>query len=411
MALLDGVNAPTIKVEFDIGNSGTFVLGVSLLGGVDKLGTPVTPNWVQVPSYDIRAISTRRGRSLENQANQPGTLTLIVDNHSGTYDPANTSSTWTWAGQTLLTRGLGIRLSATWNSVQYFIYRGYCEQVQPDAGMDATVTFTFTDALAFLGQANLTTIASSYSGDTTSVRLGRILDAIGWSASLRSLTGSRQMGATTYGNTALQLADQIENCEYGRLYADNLGNIKLLPFESLLSTTYRFSLSDSQVSGQVEYDTIVTNPGTKYLVNSVTINQTTSTSQTATNASSILRYGTFQLAVDAPILNNSDALTLAQIYANKNALPITRVDHIEYDALGIGTLWGSMLSTDLGDNVNVNRTTVDGRVQFFTSLVESINFDITPDNWRVAMDLSPSARVGLFVLDSSKLDGTDTLWY
>jgi hypothetical protein len=79
--------------------------------------------------------------------------------------------------------------------------------------------------------------------------------------------------------------------------------------------------------------------------------------------------------------------------------------------LGIDTIWASLLQTDLGDNVNVERTTIDSRNRTFTSIVEAINIDITPFSWRVGLDLSPSARTGLFILGTSTLGSSDTLWY
>lgn len=411
MALYDGSNAPTLTVEFDLSKVGIFTLGISLLGGTDVLGTASSSNWSALPTADIRAISIRRGRTREDQANQPGALSLTLDNRSGNYDPDNLSSTYIWNGYSVLTRGLGVRVSATWSGTTYVIYRGYLEQIAADASLDPTATFQFTDALAQIGAYSIAAIASSYSGDTTATRVGRILDSAGWSASLRNISGSRTMQPTTFGATALALSEQANNAEYGRFFADRQGNLTLVPYESLLTTPFRFTLSDSRTTGTVEYDTIVTAPGAKYLVNTVTLNQTSSTSQTAVNTLSVARYGTFQKAVDAPLLNNSDAVTLAQVYADQNALPATRVERVEFDAVGLSTVWASLLQTDLGDNVNVERTTVDARSRTFISLVESIDIDITPDNWRVGMNLSPSKRTGVFILGTSLLGGTDTLWY
>ena len=138
MALLDGTNAPTITVEFDVGNKGTFTLGISLLGGTDVLGVGPGSQWVTIPATDVRSISTRRGRTREDQANQPGALLLVLDNHSGNYDPDNPTSTFAWAGHSVLTAGMGVRLSAIWGGVTYVLYRGYCEQVQADSSLDAT---------------------------------------------------------------------------------------------------------------------------------------------------------------------------------------------------------------------------------------------------------------------------------
>ena len=411
MALYDGTNAPTITVEFDISKEGTFTLGISPLDGLDVLGTGGV-NWSTVPTNDIRSISLRRGRTREDQAVQAGTLALTLENRSGAYDPDNTSSIYFWDGYSILSAGLGVRVSATWASTTYVIYRGYLEQLDVDESLDPVAAFQFTDALAAIGRRSLAAVASSYAGDTTSVRMGRILDAIGWDASLRNLSGSRTMLATTLGDTALSLSDQISRCEFGRFYADRQGKLVLLPYESTFSTPTRIAFSDQRSAGTIEYDTIQTNPGAKYLANSVTLTQATGVVQQYDNATSQARYGVYTKTWDAPLSDNPTAATLAQIIGDRYALPKTRVDRVEFDALGIDSAsWVQMLQTDLGDNVTVSRTTVDSRFRIFTALVESIEFDLTPNDWRVGMNLSPSAGVAFFTVGTSTLDGVDVLYY
>jgi len=411
MALYDGSNAPTLTVEFDTSKLGAFVLGISQLGGTDVLGTSGPNAWTSVPTTDIRSIALRRGRTREDQNNQPGALTLVLDNRSSNYDPDNPSSTFFWNGYSILSAGLGVRVSATWSGTTYVIYRGYLEQIDVDESLDPIATIQFTDALAWIGRLNAPAISSSYSGDTTATRVGRILDAVGWDASLRNLTGSRTMQPTTMGAAALGLAEQAARCEFGRFYADRQGNLVLLPYESTFTTPTRISFSDTRASGTIEYDTIVTNPGAKYLVNTITIQQTSSASQTYADTTSIARYGVFSKSYDAPLLVDADAYTLATLIGDRYDLPKTRVDHVEFDAVGIGSQWASLLLTDLGDNTTLSRTTTDGRTRLFTSLIESINHDITPDNWRVSMDLSPSTGGEYFILGSSLLGGTNVLYY
>ena len=90
MSLYDGTNAPQIKVYLDTGNrnNGLFALGLSLLGSSDVLGT-YTPfsSLTQMPTTDVKKISIRRGRTREDQQIMPGSLTLTLDNTSGSYDP------------------------------------------------------------------------------------------------------------------------------------------------------------------------------------------------------------------------------------------------------------------------------------------------------------------------------------
>jgi len=412
MALYDGSNAPTLTVQFDISKIGAFILGISQLGGTDVLtaaGGGTT--WSTIPTTDIRSISIRRGRTREDQNNQPGALTLVLDNRSYNYDPDNPSSTYVWDGYSILSAGLGVRVIASWSGTDYVIYRGYLEQLDVDESLDPVATFQFTDALAWIGRLTAATISSSYSGDTTATRVGRILDAVGWDASLRNLSGSRTMQPTIFGQSALLLSEQAARCEFGRFYADRQGNLVLLPYESTFTTPNRVSFSDTRATGTIEYDTIATNPGAKYLVNTITIQQTSTNSQTYADTTSIARYGVFSKSYDAPLLDDGVAYTLATIIGDRYDLPKTRVDNIQFDAVGVGTQWPSLLQTDLGDNVSVQRTTVDGRTRVFTSLVESLNHDITPNNWRVSMDLSPSTGGEYFILGSSLLGGTNVLYY
>ena len=391
MAFFDGTNAPTLTLEVDIGNKGTFTLAVSPLGSADVLGTVSSPNWSTVPITDIRSISIRRGRTREDQSNQPGNLTIILDNRLGTYDPDNSSSTYYWNSYSILMAGMDVRLSATYSSTTYVIYRGRIEIIDVDNSLDPTVTFSCVDSLALFGRTQLATLGSpTYSGDTSSTRIGRILDTIGFSASARNLTGSRTIQATSYGSTALALIEEATNCEFGRFHIDRQGNAVEIPYENLFTTTNRFTLSDDRTAGTIEYDSIVTAPGAKYLTNSVTLSAATGT-PTATNIVSITRYGTYSKSFSYPLLDSATATTMAQTMADRYALPKTRVEHIEFDALGLSSVWANLLQSDLGDRCSVLRTTVDSRSLSFTACIESLNHDITPDTWRVSLDLSPAS--------------------
>lgn len=394
MAFLDGTNAPSILVEFDFGWRNTFTLGISSLGSVtDVLGGTAGVNWQAIPTSDIRSISIRRGRTREDQTNQPGQFTLVVDNRSGNYDPTNPSSTYIWNGYSVLTRGMKIRVSATYDATTEYLFTGFLEQVNTDQSLDPIVTFTATDALAIFGANSLDTIASSFSGDTTSARITRIINTFaatypgGFNL---SLTGSRTMQPTTYGNTVLALCEEAAACEFGRFHVDRAGNVVLIPYENLKTTTLQYTLSDTRAASTIEYDTIVTDPGSRYMINRAVLTQYSGYTQTAVNSLSSARFGTYTRNVTAPLLVDSVALTMAGYYANRTAFPLLRVDRVEYDALGLSSLWSSVLPTDLGDRVTVIRNTVDGRSLNFTNAIESISHDITPNSWRIGLDLSPT---------------------
>jgi len=219
------------------------------------------------------------------------------------------------------------------------------------------------------------------------------------------------MQPTTYGDTALALCEQASASEFGRLFADRSGNIVLMPYESTYYTTQRIAFSDTRAAGTVEYDILKTSPGAKYLTNNVVLTQTSGTTVTYTNTLSAARYGTYSKAVTAPLLSGTTATTLAAIIGDRYAYPTTRVEEIEFDAYGLTTLWPQVLQSDLGDRVTVARTTIDGRLRNFNSLIESLNHDISTHGWRISLDLSPGIAGSLFTLGSSLLGGTDILFY
>ena len=391
MAFFDGTNAPTVNVDFDLGNTGIFVLGVSLLGGTDVLGVGYGINWSTITQADLRGMSIRRGRTQENQVNQPGTLTLTLDNMSGNYDPNNTSSPYTWDGYSIIMAGMGVRVRLTYGGTDYIIFRGYLETAIPSPTLDPTVTLTFTDALAWLARHSLTAISSAYSGDTTSTRVGRVLNAVGWPSGLRSLTGSRQMQPTTYGDTSLNLCELAATCEFGRFHADRQGNVVMIPYENLFTTTMQYTLSDTRVTGTIEYDDLTTPDGGLYLVNNVTLTQTSGVTQSYNNTASVTRFGVYHKDVTVPLLNNSDAIAMVALMGTRYALPKPRVNHIEFDAYGVGTLWPNVLQADLGDRITIQRTTLGTGSSTYLACIESYNWDFSADNIRISLDLSPAS--------------------
>jgi hypothetical protein len=198
------------------------------------------------------------------------------------------------------------------------------------------------------------------------------------------------MQPTTWGQTALALCEEAARCEFGRFHVTRDNKVTMIPYENLKTTTLRFALSDARTVGTIEYDTIVTDPGARFLVNQCVLTQTSGLTQTYDEIGSSGRFGAYSRSVSAPLLDNAVAATMASYYAKRTAYPSTRIDRIEFDGLGAGSIWTSIMVTDLGDRVSVARTTVDGRSLSYTNLIESLNHDITPDSWRVSMDLSPS---------------------
>lgn len=414
--LYDGTDSPTVAVELDLGGIGLFTLGVSQLGGPDVLGV-VTPNWVPVPATDVRSVSTRRGRTREDQAVQAGSAVVTLDNRTGAYDPDNPASPYFWNRYSVLTRGLPVRVSGTLElepggPETTVLFRGFIEKVEPDQSLDPVATITATDALAWLGAKTLPEVDPPvYSGDGTATRAGRILDAVAWPAADRQLAGSLPMRDTKLGDTALALLDEVARCEAGRLFASRDGDVVLTRYQDMYATPMRLAFSDERVEGTIEYDKIVTSPGAEFLVNRIRLTMAEDAAVTVRDDASVGRFGEFPKQINAPLLDATDATVVAQATLDRYAFPQTRVNRIEFDAPGLGAPWSALLHSDLGERATTVRNTVDGRRRTYTCVIESLNHDITPTGWRVTLDMSPASSSTYFVLGTSTLGGPDQLYY
>jgi hypothetical protein len=368
MAAFNGTNAPTLSVQFYINSS-----------------------WVTVTQTDVREISIKRGRSRADQKNDPGAATLVFDNVSGYYDPEYTgaSSPYVISGVNQLKAGVQCRIIATWSSTGYTLFVGYLETNTIDQGFFPTATMVFTDGIALLSKMYAISLsAPGYSGETTSTRVGRMLDFANWTGS-RNLSGSVQMLATTQGSTLQVLIEECVACEAGRFYISRDGVATFLPLSDKFSRPTRLLLSDSRATNTVEYDSIKATPGTYQVVNEAIIERSGKSQRRARHKPSTTSFGLKTITVNAPILNDADADNLALYLSRKDSSPMTLIETIGFSSLALGALYPDFLSLEIGDQLTVERTTVDGRSLTLYVVVEGYNHHITQDDWRTEIMSSP----------------------
>ena len=177
--------------------------------------------WTDISAY-IRSIDTDRPSSDETGRFSPGTATIVLDNRDGRFTPANLSGPYVAAGVSQVLPEIGVRLTATWSSVTYNLFCGIVEDWQDEyseAGLDAVTVLTVVDRLALVAAWNGSAVAAVGDGDSSGTRVGRILDAAGFSASFRSLeTGDEMLQATTLDGNGLDLLHQVVDSEGGAVW-------------------------------------------------------------------------------------------------------------------------------------------------------------------------------------------------
>lgn len=362
MANYNGTDAPAIAVQLFIGGS-----------------------WVTTSANDVLEVNIRRGRKQYDVLAQAGVASVIFNNYAGTYDPDNTSSAY----YPNLKAGLQARIVATWSSTGYTLYQGFLETSVVNQGHYPTVTMNFVDGLGYIADAQAPVLASLQFEETAATRVGRMLDYAGWSATARSLTGTVTMAKTVQGKSCLQMIYQAVNCIAGRFYISRSGVATLVPLSNKFSRPTQLLFSDQGDAFSLDYQGLVVDPGTYYVVNQAVVDRGASNTITSTYNPSKNSYGLVSKTFDAPILNETSSTNLALYESRQQADPVTFAKQVDFSALNLGVLYPDFLACEIGDQVSVKRKTVDNRNLQYNLVIEGMTHRITGDDWQVSFHTSP----------------------
>ena len=373
MPAFDGVTSPSIAVQFL------------------KSGT-----WTNVTITDVVRIEFRRGRERADLRDQAGFANITFNNESGYYDPDNTNagSPWVVSGASILRDGLQMRIVATWNSTAYPLFYGFLENNYTNQGFLPEVTMTFYDGIGYIADGFAPALATAAYSETAAVRAGRMLDYAGWTTGngfSRSLSGSVTMLATVQNRNCMQAITECVDSIAGRFYISKSGVATLVPLSDKFSRPTQLLFSDSGASNTVFYQDLITNPGTKYVVNQAIIMRGDNNQVTSTYNPSVSAYGVVKKEIFAPVNTDTNATNLALYESRKSATPDTYIERIEFNGLSVaenGLLYPDFLSTELADQVSVQRTTWDGRAIQWNLVVEGMKHTITQNNWIVSFNTS-----------------------
>ncbi len=363
MAKYDGVTAPTIAVQFYVSST-----------------------WTAASADDVLEIYIRRGRQQYDVLNQAATASVVFNNLAGKYDPDNTSSPWS----PNLKAGLQMRIVATWSATAYTIYQGFLESSVVNQGFYPTVTMKFVDGLGYIADATAPVLASLDYEETAATRVGRMLDYAGWpSGGARSLTGTVTLQKTIQGRSCLSMINQAVNAIAGRFYISRSGVATLVPLSDKFSRPTQLLFSDQNDANSVNYDGLVVDPGTYYVVNQAIVDRGAEARISSTYNPSKNSYGLVSRTFDAPIKDSTSATNLALYESRQQAVPATYAKQVDFGALNLNTLYPDFLACEIGDQVSVKRLTYDARSLQYNLVLEGMTHKITADDWRVSFFTSP----------------------
>jgi len=440
--LFDGINAPEVIVEFafgststaDLAAAGTFIIGSSLIGGPDKLGSV---SWVQVAD-DVLSLDITTGQDDDTTGARPGTARVVVENYSGAYDPTQAEivdvptglfpSTSMFPDTTVFPDDLAfpdvlgaeqvdvgkpVRIRYRFGTTVYSRFSGQVDDITFDAGLEPTVTFDCVDGLDNLGRAQLAALAApAFDGDRSDVRIGRILDLGGWPTSQRSLeTGLLTLSATAYGDFALPLLQQVADSELGTVMVDPDGKFvfynRLHIYTATRSTTVQATLSD--VGTDVDMLSLAITKSRSKVYNEVHVTRDGGVEQVAVDAVSKGKYGPRsypgQVGVLAP--TDGDAFSLASWLVSRYAQPHAEIRQVTVDAT-VQNMWATLLNLRPLDRIRVVRdygpSTIDMQL-----IVYGLQEQVTPLGWQYTFSTINVTDFTPFIIGTSLIGGPGKL--
>jgi hypothetical protein len=220
-----------IAVSFDYSNGATFgyqgfVIGDPKYGilGTSTLGSSSLPEPIIDLTPNVYQIHSTRGRNIQRDTYEAGICTVRVLDPNSYFNPQNVNSPY----YGYLTPLRKLRVSATYNGVGYFLFSGYTttyNYTYPTNQDTGYVDISCTDAFRLFTMANISTVASSPAGQTTSARVSAILNQVSFPTSMRTIsTGLNTCIADPGTNrTSLAAIKNAEVSETGAFYMNGAG--------------------------------------------------------------------------------------------------------------------------------------------------------------------------------------------
>jgi hypothetical protein len=296
-----------------------------------------------------------------------------------------------WAG-----RPIGI----TFGSVPQLSADNLLEAAISDAAFYPGVTFTAADVAR-----HYATALRPWDGDTTGERITRILDLIGWPASLRAIDpGETSCGsADTVGSSALDYMQRVAETEGGRLFVGADGTVTFHDAARMIAGTSSYTFTDTPgADAGILAGGLTCSLDDTFLFDAAEVQRVGGTVQRAGAATPT------RIASKTDLLFRTDAQAraLAERIVFRYGTAQTRAEAFEVSLNQHNTAeWAAVLALELGDVITVAITPQGSGAPLELELfLEQIVHRVAGGSWRTTFYGSPVDPAAYLICDTTDPD-------
>ncbi|SEG45098.1 hypothetical protein SAMN04489712_105286 [Thermomonospora echinospora] len=364
-------------------------------GGGDSSQDPV---WTDITDWVLSGTIRRDSGRIDSPVvrYEPGTCTIALDNSDRRFDPTNAAGPYVDGdGVTQVRPMRAVRVRAVWDDEYYELFRGYVDEwgiTWEDPGW-STAVLTATDAMKVLRNIKRIPVAATGTGDTTSTRIGRILDSIAWDPGDRLIgSGSVTVQATTLEGDALAELQLTADTELGELYVDGGGRV-VFRGRAAATSEDRSRLAQAVFSDGddgLTYHNLAISADHETMFNRVRITRVGGSEQNALDSVSVTEYfeRTYQRD-DLVMQTDAQALAYAQY-----VLALARAPELRFTELAVeptadpAGLYPHALGRQIGDRINVTRRPPGGGAPITRDVwIRGITHEFDDSTWRTRWTL------------------------
>jgi hypothetical protein len=352
--------------------------------------------WTDVSAY-LRGFQSDRKFGREVTAWDPATAAFVLNNRDGRFSSDNLSGPYVVAGVSGVRPWRPFRLRATYGGVTYPVYTGYGEDwldTWVPGHLDAFVTVPCVDEMAAFAAADGFAVASQGAGETSGLRIHRVLNAAGHTGARNVMVGRVTMQATDLSKNVATELKLVTDSEGGGLFIDADGTVvfedQYALMEQTRSNTIQATFGDGTGSELPCRDMTPTNGG-KTIKNVASFTRVGGTAQVVSDATSRVLYGPVdkrETRTDLVCETDAQALGLATFFVQRYKDPKKRFSQIQIKPRASpAALWPQVLGRRVRDLVRVVARPLGSPTVTRDCHIAGIHHQVTGDDWVTTFDL------------------------